>query len=51
MTIKDMIEELQSIDKDAKIESIGTYSGIDRSAEYCIHTDKGEYDIGKIETI
>ena len=48
MTVKEMIKELKKIDKDAEIKSIGTYGGSDRTAEYCIHTNKGDYDIGKI---
>lgn len=49
MKVSDLIKELQLLDGDAEIKSIGTYSGIDKSADYCIHTNKGNYDIGKKE--
>lgn len=47
MKISEMIKDLQLIDnQDAEINGIGTYGG-GRTAEYCIHTNKGDYDIGK----
>lgn len=47
MTIGEFIKELSQINGDEILKSIGTYSGSDRPAEYCIYTDKGDYNIGK----
>lgn len=47
MTIKELINDLSQIDENEEVKSIGTYSGCDRPAEFCIHTDKGEYNVGK----
>ena len=48
MKIIELIEELRLINENEEIISIGTYSGIDRPFEFCIHTNKGEYNIGQI---
>ena len=51
VTVKDLVNELLKVngeDYDKKIISIGTYSGSDRPAEYCIHLeDNSEIMIGK----
>lgn len=49
ITISEFIRELECIDGSEYIESIGAYSGYDRTALYCIHTNKGDYDIGRKE--
>lgn len=47
MKIKELIKELSIIDGNEEIVSIGTYGG-DHTHEFCIHTDKGDYDVGKL---